>query len=280
MSKTNLHLFTGKGGVGKTTLAMAFAHYLKEQGEEVIYTSITSSNIKDKTIHESHHDVLNALGIPYLDLVLADCAEAYIAKKMNSKLIASAVVKTPFFKSLINMIPGFSYLIFMGRILEEIHYSNQKKIIVFDSPASGHTLTLLESTQNFHDIFQSGLLFEDTKKMLELIHGTEFMKIHIVTNLTEMSLSEGIELKGTIKNLGFQNIATIANNAMVLIPHIEEEKNLPDFINGKIKLEKELLNEFQNKIQSFVPHVPLTDSVSVINALAPYMESLVKSSPN
>jgi len=279
MTKTNLHLFTGKGGVGKTTLAMAYANYLKEKGEDVLYATITSSNIKDRTHHESHHHVLGALSIPYLDLVLADCAEAYISKKMNSKMIGAAVVKTPFFKSLINMIPGFSYLIFMGRLLEEIHYSGNKKIIIFDSPASGHTLTLLESTQNFNDIFQSGLLFEDTKKMLSLIHSPEFMGIHIITNLTEMSLIEGLELKQTIQGLGFKNISTIANNAMTLIPNIDDEKNLPEFLKGKIKLENELLLQFKNQIQNFIPHIPETDAVSLIKALAPHIESLVKSTP-
>jgi arsenite-transporting ATPase len=279
MTKNNLHLFTGKGGVGKTTLAMAYAYYLKQKGEDVLYATITSSNIKDRTHHETHHYLLSSLSIPYLDLALSECAEAYISKKMNSKIIGAAVVKTPFFKSLINMIPGFSYLIFMGRLLEEIHYSGNKKIIIFDSPASGHTLTLLESTQNFHDIFQSGLLFEDTNKMLSLIHSQDFMCIHIITNLTEMSLTEGLELKQAVSALKFKNINTIANNAMALISNIDQEKNLPDFLKGKIKLEKELLIEYKNQIQNFIPHIPETDAVSLIKSLAPHMENLVKSSP-
>jgi anion-transporting ArsA/GET3 family ATPase len=271
----NLYLFTGKGGVGKTTLALSFAYFLKEKGYDVTYTSIASSNIGQNVIPVTQHELCDKIGIKYLDLVINQCAEGYVAKKLNSKMVAGWVVKTPFFKALVNMIPGFSYLIFLGRMLEEIVKSDNKKIIIFDSPASGHALTLLESTQNFNEIFRSGVIFDDTNKMLDLIHSKDFMQINVVSILTEMSMTEGTELLESINKLKFENAMLIANNALAVIPEISQEKNLPSFLKTKLEQENILFTEHQNIIKTKVPHIPSTDSITVIKTLAPYMENLV-----
>lgn len=271
----NLYLFTGKGGVGKTTLALAFTNYLKQKGYDAVYASIANSNIGSDQTVTTQHTLCQKLSIPYLDLILTECAEGYVAKKLGSKMMAGWVVKSPFFKALINMIPGFSYLIFLGKMLEEIIKSGNKKIIVFDSPASGHAMTLLESTQNFNEIFRSGVIFDDTNKMLDLIHSKDFMQINVVSILTEMSITEGTELLDSIKKLKFDNAMLIANNALAVIPEIGHEANLPEFLKTKLEQEGILFTEHQNIIKSKVPHIPSTDSVFVIKSLAPYMENLV-----
>lgn len=275
MSKIkNLYMITGKGGVGKTTLSLAFTSYLQQQGQDVYYASISSSNLSDKS-RDDHSGDLTKLGIKHLDLHLIDCVEDYISRKLRSKIIAKWIVKTPFFRSLINMIPGFSYLIFLGKILEAIHDSQDKIVVVFDAPASGHTLTLLEATQNFNDIFKNGMIFDDTNKMLTYLHNPDFLSIHVISNLTEMSMVEGIELIEKIEELHFKNINLISNNAFCDIPHLSEQPNLPEFLKAKLKLEAEILSLFKDKVRTSIPHMISTSLSGEIKDLAPYMENLV-----
>lgn len=272
----NLYLFTGKGGVGKTTVALSFARFLKEQNQDVYFASIASTGFsKDKKPHHIDPSIIKNLDIKHLDLDLNHCAEEYVAKKLNSKIIAGWVVKTPFFKSLINMIPGFSYLIILGKILELIHKNNRNCIVVFDSPASGHTLTMLEATQNFNEIFQSGVIFDDTKKMLELLYDPSFLQVNIISILTDMSLTEGKELSSSIHNLKFENIVHIVNNAFINIKDLKTQPNLPDILKSKLEHEQKLIEEFAVENKQLMPHSTSPNIEQILKDLAPYVANLV-----
>ncbi|MBP9681678.1 MAG: hypothetical protein KBD76_09760, partial [Bacteriovorax sp.] len=92
-----LYIFTGKGGVGKTALAMAFTKYLESRG----------INVKYNCFHQTPEKILEKeLNLPTIDRRLEQSAEVYIAQKLNSTTIASWIMKTHFFKSLFQMIPG------------------------------------------------------------------------------------------------------------------------------------------------------------------------------
>ena len=103
-SLKRLYLITGKGGVGKTTLAFSYANYLKSQRVNAFYcsnynntygqqTSVESKELVDLLVEESIIDNFK--------LNLLDALEAYIYKKLNSQIAAKSIIKFPFFKSLI-----------------------------------------------------------------------------------------------------------------------------------------------------------------------------------
>ena len=48
---------------------------------------------------------------------IATSIEKYISSKLKSDIIASWIMKTPFAKSLFNIIPGIGYMIFLGHII-------------------------------------------------------------------------------------------------------------------------------------------------------------------
>ena len=104
MSTKRFYIFTGKGGVGKTTLSLAFTKKLKEQGVKVKLAYFKTTKLEESTIHyQEVQKKAQDLDIEPLGLDLLESAQAYIQKKLGSKTIASWVIKTPFFKSLINM---------------------------------------------------------------------------------------------------------------------------------------------------------------------------------
>lgn len=265
------YIFTGKGGVGKTTLALSFCKYLESQNKKYLYTYIKSSKISEQenSLNESVY-LAEQLGIKSLGLNLLDCSKGYISKKLKSKTVASWIIKTPFFKSLINMIPGFSYVIYLGQLLEML-VDDPELIIVLDSPSSGHALTMLESTKNFNEIFQDGIVYDDTNKMLNVLHSENFTKVNIITLPTLLAIHEAQELKSSINNVHAFQIQIHSNNS--LISHDNQE--LPEFLNSKIKNEKEAISENKSEIASQVPYSMAQGNISIIKDLAPSMENLV-----
>lgn len=236
-SLKRLYIFTGKGGVGKTTLSLAFTRWLQEQGHSATYLTLSQQALSDETVRT---EVLPAgwENVPHVHLELEAAAEGYITKKLGSALLAKWIVKTAFFRALVNMLPGFGYVISIGKILEMLHV-DPKLIIVLDAPASGHALTMMEATSNFREIFQSGLVFEDTEKMLAKLYDPQHTGVRIITLPTTLAMQEALELKLAVHKLAPLNAKIFLNHS--LANWTEAIAEAPRALQEKLRLEVEVM---------------------------------------
>jgi len=252
-------VFTGKGGVGKTTLAMSMACYLKEQGKEVLYVSFEEPE---------YAEIFTKLGIKKKILEVTSSAEGYVGKKLGSKTLAKWVCETKFFKSLLSMLPGFSYVILLGNILELLH-NDENLHIVLDSPSSGHAITMFESCYNFKEVFKSGLIVDDINKMLEYIHQGSILKVFIAALPTEMAIQESMELHGSLKAMGIENIDIVINNSLAHMNELGQAQGLPVSLKAKIELEKNVIENSSQISQKVIPHSLESGNIQVICDLKP-----------
>ncbi len=262
-----LYIFTGKGGVGKTTLSKAFVRNLSLAGHEVVYVTFKNQAIGNS---ELGNEELERNDIKEIALDLEESARNYIERRLNSKIVGGWIIKTPFFKALVNMIPGFSYLIFLGRILE-MGKENPNLIVVLDAPASGHALTMVESTTNFQNIFESGVVFDDTMKMLSLLNDPQYTKIHVVSLPGLMSWQEAVELKAGLNERTPVEVNIVVNNC--LFPLVEDKlDSLPPGLKEKAINEKTLVTEHRSEMRCVLPHSlqhnPLQIETDLVGALS------------
>ncbi len=260
-----LYIFTGKGGVGKTSLAMAMTKYLESQGQNVKYNSF---------YQQPERSLWKELDLPVLDIELNSSAETYIGRKLKSTTIASWIMKTHFFKSLFQMIPGLGHMILLGNILDELE-KDPTLTIVLDSPASGHALTMFESSSNFKKIFRAGLIVKDIEKMHKFLAKPNHLKTLIVTLANELAMNEAQDLK---KELDANTtgpdlkVEIIVNDSF--IRYIKENKineiDLPDFLKNRIELEKNIIG-----ITPALPHIDQDGQTAIIKKITPYMEAIV-----
>jgi anion-transporting ArsA/GET3 family ATPase len=234
-----LIVVTGKGGVGKTTLSKKICQHLTDNNQNCVYLTFQQASFDSHTTKNA-----NTEKEIYLDLETS--AVGYVHKKLGNLTIANFVVKNRFFRSLVNMLPGFSYVILMGNVLEMIENSKEKNlIIVLDAPASGHAQTMLEATTTFSKIFERGPIFDDTLKMLNKIKDPKYTKILLVTIPTQMSWQESTELYATLK----ENIVEpqIVMNQMMSL-EFGQAKNLPKSLEFHIQSEQNLISKIDKKI--------------------------------
>jgi anion-transporting ArsA/GET3 family ATPase len=266
-----LYIFTGKGGVGKTTLSKAFVRYLVGQGNEAVYLTFKNQSLSES--HKESSSETTADGLREISLDLEECARGYIERRLSSKLIAGWIVKTPFFRALINMVPGFNYLIYLGKVLE-YGKNNPNMIVVLDAPASGHALTMVESTTNFQQIFESGIIFDDTRKMLARLNDPTYTKIHVVSLPSQMSWQEAIELKTGLEERTPVEVKITVNNC--LYPLVEQNlSDLPPGLREKALNEKRIIDEHQSEMQCILPHSLATNSKTVELELVGSLSKLV-----
>ena len=140
---SRLQIITGKGGVGKTTFAVQKAMRLRQEGKDAFYVSL------DEKLDE---EIILKTGIKQKFFETTSSMQIYIARKLGSNLIARWVAEAPFFKALFNILPSLGMMITLGHIIDELE-KNPNYVFILDAPATGHTLSLFESTMNYRRIF-------------------------------------------------------------------------------------------------------------------------------
>lgn len=255
---------TGKGGVGKSTLSLALAKHYKNTGKKVLLTTI-GENIpgwaKNKEMPE------------WFKLELSQSATGYIGKKLGSQTLASWVCSTNFFKALLDMLPGFSFVIYLGHLMEKLH-ADKDLILILDSPSSGHAITMFESCWNFKKVFSPGALGDDLDKVLDFLYKEDILSV-IVTSLPgELPLMEGLELKEQLTKLKIQSVHMVVNHCLGKWAELNHPQNLPPSLQRKIELELDSLKSHGQGQMDYLPYVAELEGVSLVNQLALHIKEL------
>lgn len=253
------YIFTGKGGVGKTTLSLAMTKYLKDQGKKVLFCEFDQ---------KSNEKIAKNMNLPYLSLDIQSSAEEYVSNKLGSKTVAHWIMKTPFFSALFKMVPGLANMILLGHMIDMLLH-DENLIIVLDSPSSGHALTMLESPFNFKEMFGSGIIVDDIHKMENFIKKDNSFLISVISLPSLMAITEAKELQKSITHLGYPHTNVLANDLYGKTPQILDNlEHLPEFMKSKIEIEKIVGENLDSENSIEIPHIFDNEMDQVINILA------------
>ncbi|QXE19051.1 arsenical pump-driving ATPase [Clostridium sp. 001] len=201
-------IFTmGKGGVGKTTAAAAIALGLTKKGKKVhLTTTDPAAHLKfvlDDSfgITLSHIDEKKELE-KYKKEVLSKAREtmgaediAYVEEDLRSPCTQEIAV---------------------FRAFAEIVEKSEEEIVVIDTAPTGHTLLLLDSTQNYNrEIKRSqGDIPESVKKLLPKLRNANETEVIIVTLAEATPVYEAVRLEKDLKRAGINSKWWIINSSL------------------------------------------------------------------
>ena len=260
-----LYVLTGKGGVGKTTLSLAMTGYLREKGINAFYYSFEQ---------DAGSSLPRKIEIPFIKSSPDESLKKYMARKLKSEIIAKAILKTSFFNSLFNILPGIRHLTVLGDILYRLE-QDDNLTIVLDAPSTGHALNIFNAPKVFQGIFRKGVLVKDIQEMDFFAHQSDILKTTIVCLPTEMALQEGIDLESKFKTIYQDQIDIVVNNVFGLVSEMKQEKrdSLPWFLHKKIDMESDAIHHFG--IEKKLPHIASNDIKEIVYQLIPDMRMLV-----
>lgn len=250
-----IYWVTGKGGVGKSLYSVALAKYLNSINQNTIYVSAEN---------DAPHELLSAIEIPSLDLSADKSSELYISMKFKSKVIAKAIVSTPFFKSIFNILPALGNLMFLGHLVHLLEKDPTLTIIV-DMPASGHALTLIESSFLFERIFKTGVIFKDIINIHDFLYAKRNLELVILTLPTLMAIEETVELQASLKERGLENISLVLNNLLSLAKF--DIELLPANVKEKIQQEEIIVKTFEQHISKQLPYYSSLDEQIIVERM-------------
>jgi arsenite-transporting ATPase len=228
---TRYLFFTGKGGVGKTSLSSATAVALADQGNRVfLVCTDPASNLSEVLGTEIGAAVVNHPDVPSLQAINIDPEEA--AAKYREKVIDPYRGKLPeaALASMEEQLSGactmeiaafdeFAALLGKGELLQDFDY------IIFDTAPTGHTLRLLQLPSAWDGFIETnttgtsclgplaGLTQQHKmyKNTIKTLTDKNLTTVILVCRLDTSSLNEAARTSRELVDLGMHNQKLVVN---------------------------------------------------------------------
>lgn len=197
---TPIHIFCGKGGVGKTLVSLSFGLLRAREGHRTLL--ITSHPLDELALsfslsglEEKEKEAASNLFIVHIDS--KQVLESTVRKQMKSSVLIRTVLKSKIYESLVEIAPALKELAFLSRLrdlAETVTESGENlySTFVWDTPATGHFLAIMKATQKF-ETYLTGP-FAELGGELRRFFASADLRVFPITTLEEMAISETIEL--------------------------------------------------------------------------------------
>ena len=205
LARKRLHFFVGKGGVGKTTIAAAFALATAQQGKKTLLIEF------DQAAPAAHVFALPAsspsaspqLVSPTLSVLTTTgqaALEEYLSRVLPAALLRTLVLQSQLYQYFVLAAPGLKELMAMGKVWYEAERKDEQTgravwdALIVDMPASGHSLQYLRMPQAAYATFGLGEVRRKAQQVLALFRNSEHSAVHIVSLPEVLAIEETVEI--------------------------------------------------------------------------------------
>ena len=154
--KTKFYFFSGKGGVGKTTMSVASAiHYAQSGLKTLIITTDPASNLADVFEQEIGSDVISIRNVKNLFAMELDPDKATAEYKERTLAPLKDLLPIESFKVLEEQLnsPCTAEMATFERFTDFVQ-ENDLDVIIFDTAPTGHTLRLLQLPVEWSNVIE------------------------------------------------------------------------------------------------------------------------------
>jgi anion-transporting ArsA/GET3 family ATPase len=208
---------TGKGGVGKTSVAAALALLAADHGKRVLLCEVDAKgNLADffETGTTGFQPREVHPGLFAMSMNTEESLREYLSLQLKVPLIARIGPLAKSFDFVATAAPGVKEILTVGKVAWEVreqHYD----LVVVDAPATGHIISQLTAPQAINDLVHVGIVREQTAWMVRLLSDPVVTGAVIVAVPEEMPVTETIELSGRIRTETAVDLAAVVVNKVL-----------------------------------------------------------------
>ena len=204
-ARARLHVVTGKGGTGKTTVAAALALALATGGKRVLLIEVEGRQgiaqlFDTQPLPYEETRIASAPGGGEVKALHVDAEEAlleYLSMFYNLGFAGRTLRRLGAIEFATTLAPGLRDVLLTGKVKETVGRTDGKgrhvyDAVVLDAPPTGRIVKFLDVTRAMADLAKVGPIKGQSDGVVRLLHSQD-TAVHLVTLLEEMPVRETLE---------------------------------------------------------------------------------------
>jgi anion-transporting ArsA/GET3 family ATPase len=209
---------TGKGGVGKSTVATALGLVAARRGLRTIVAELASqSRVQQTFAHqaEQFREVELAPGLFTISIDPHSAMEEYLTVKTGA--LGHVLSSSRMFNALAMATPGLRELLSVGKVWELAQFHRRTRggqsydLVIVDAPATGHGVAILRTPRTFAEIARVGPIAHQGRTIAATIADPDFTGVVGVATPEEMPVNETLWLRDALEREQLPLDAVVVN---------------------------------------------------------------------
>ncbi|MGZ4168866.1 MAG: ArsA family ATPase [Solirubrobacteraceae bacterium] len=209
---------TGKGGVGKSTVATALGLVAARRGLRTIVAELAAQDrVRQAFEHEAHtsKEVELTDNLFTISVDPQHAMEEYL--RVKTGVVGQALGHSRLFQAFAMATPGMRELLSVGKIWELSQHTRRTDgadaydLVIVDSPAAGHGVGILRTPRTFAEIARVGPIAHQAGSIAATIADSSFTAVIAVAAAEEMPVNETLWLRDALAEEQLALDVTIVN---------------------------------------------------------------------
>lgn len=198
---------TGKGGVGKTTVALALGIRAAMEGKRTIVCEVSASENASRLFAQSEvgfREVELANDLWAISIDPDESMREYVLLQLKVKAMRDLLFRSRMFTYLAAATPGLNELVTIGKIWElaqldrKVRHGRKYDLVIVDAPATGHGISFLQTPRTFASIARVGPIHSQAMQLEAMITDHDQTGTVIVSLPEEMPVNETARLESEL----------------------------------------------------------------------------------
>ena len=223
-ARVPLHIVTGKGGVGKTTVALAMAHRLAAEGAHVVVAEVEARGglglVTGRPVGPEPRLLTGPLqprrGRGQVLGVQIDARRAlggYLQRYYRLGFAADLLQLDPLVDFATRIAPGLRDILLIGQVTHLTETHPGIDALVLDAPPSGRIGSFLGAGEALAELTDGSPIAAQAASVMDDLRDPG-CRVHVVTLLDELPVTEAIETVRAVRELRLAPGTVVANRCM------------------------------------------------------------------